>query len=197
MSLRPERIDFDASWGRVLKTCQEVIKLENVDRREWNDRFSDVYKLCVAFPESYGERVYRETKTFLEVHVKNLNQEVMRQSVNDDGSSLLQTYHSNWLVYREGVNYLNKLFMYLNSQHVKKQKVTEADVTYGLYDISEHLLEIGELGLHLWKSNMIEPLQTQLVQLLLDKIHGYVSILPLLYRPLISILSPFYSLVIV
>lgn len=33
---------------------------------------SDVYALCVAFPEPLGERLYGEVKTFLEEHVKNL-----------------------------------------------------------------------------------------------------------------------------
>lgn len=36
---------------------------------------------------------------------------------------------------------------YLNQQHVKKSKLTEADVTYGgVPDIPGHMIEIGELG---------------------------------------------------
>lgn len=36
-------------------------RLEKVDRREWSDRFSDVYKLCVAYPDPLGDRLYNET----------------------------------------------------------------------------------------------------------------------------------------
>ena len=36
----------------------------------WNN--SDVYALCVAYPEPMGERLYTETKTFLECQVKAL-----------------------------------------------------------------------------------------------------------------------------
>lgn len=36
---------------------------------------------------------------------------------------------------------------YLNSQHIQKQKFSDADLTYGSMqmDVSEQLLEIGEL----------------------------------------------------
>lgn len=34
--------------------------------------FSDVYKLCTALPEPLGDRLYQETKNFLETHVKTL-----------------------------------------------------------------------------------------------------------------------------
>lgn len=106
-----------------------------------------------------------------------------------EGGNLLQSYHNYWHVYRNGVDYLNKLYMYLNTQHIKvrwqmhfrtkvtgaqlptqKQKCTEADMSYGCIELSDQKLEIGELGLHLWRKNMIEPLQEQLVKLLLEAI---------------------------
>lgn len=34
--------------------------------------FSDIYALCVAYPEPLGERLYTETKVFLENHVRQL-----------------------------------------------------------------------------------------------------------------------------
>lgn len=174
MSLKPERVDFLDTSSRLLKTVGEVIKLEKVDRREWNDRFSDVYKLCVAFPEPLGDKLYLETKIFLDKHVKSLYHEVVSAANVNDGSAfssnLLNAYHSYWLVYKEGVNYLNKLYMYLNQQHIKRQKPTDADLQYGCVDGMDTKLEIGELGLHLWRVNMIEPLKESLVTLLLKAI---------------------------
>ena len=38
------------------------------------DNLSDVYALCVAFPEPHSDRLYEETKKFLEEHVDSLHQ---------------------------------------------------------------------------------------------------------------------------
>lgn len=37
-----------------------------------NTLHSDIYALCVAYPEPLGERLYTETKVFLENHVRQL-----------------------------------------------------------------------------------------------------------------------------
>lgn len=50
MSLRPQTVDFDVMWEQIRGTAHKVIKLDHVPKPEWNDRFHDVYKLCVAFP---------------------------------------------------------------------------------------------------------------------------------------------------
>ncbi len=50
-------------------TFKGVITLGNVPRGTWNDRFSDVYSLCVAYPEPLADKLYAETKKFLENHV--------------------------------------------------------------------------------------------------------------------------------
>ena len=34
---------------------------------------SDVYALCVAFPEPHSNRLYEETKIFLEEHIEALH----------------------------------------------------------------------------------------------------------------------------
>ena len=166
-------MDFPSTWSRLLKTCQEVIRVSDlVDKREWNDRFSDVYKLCVAFPEPLGDKLYAEIRSFLHDHVSSLYEDVIDNSYpQGTRESLLICYHSHWLRYKQGVSYLNKLYMYLNTQHIKKQKVPEQDITYGMLDFNpDSKLEIGELGLHLWRQNMIEPLKDQLVTLLLEAI---------------------------
>ena len=175
MTLKPERMDFPSTWSRLLKTCQEVIRVsDRVDKREWNDRFSDVYKLCVAFPEPLGDRLYAEIKNFLDEHVASLYEDVVDKSYAKTGSTdnLLSCYHNHWLRYKQGVSYLNKLYMYLNTQHIKKQKAPDQDLTFGSieFDNSNAKLEIGELGLHLWRVNMIDPLKEQLVTLILEAI---------------------------
>lgn len=62
-------------------------------------------------------------------------------------------------------------FRYLNQQHIKKQRMSEAEIIYGNvnYETPE-LMEIGELGLDIWRVNMIEPLREDLVKQILDGI---------------------------
>ena len=45
----------------------------------------------------------------------------------------------------------------------RKQKISEAELTYGSLSIdhSETMKEIGELGLDIWRRQMIEPLKVQ------------------------------------
>ena len=69
MSLKPKRVDFPSTWAELQETVTGVITLGNVPRGTWNDRFSDVYSLCVAYPEPLADKLYAETKKFLENHV--------------------------------------------------------------------------------------------------------------------------------
>ena len=71
-----------------------------------------------------------------------------------------------------GIEYLHMLYSYLNNQHIKKQKISEAELNYGslVIDHADTMKEIGELGLDIWRRQMIEPLKEELVRLLLDGI---------------------------
>uniref|UniRef100_A0A1B6HVB3 Cullin-2 n=1 Tax=Homalodisca liturata TaxID=320908 RepID=A0A1B6HVB3_9HEMI len=168
MSLKPKKVDFNQTWDVLQETVKGVITLGNVPRSIWNDRFSDVYSLCVAYPEPLADRLYQETKQYLDNHVKSLLEKVKE---NGD-TGLLRCYNQAWNEYSQGINYLHRLYLYLNQQHIKKQKLTEAEIIYGnATSDSQEQMEIGELGLEIWKRNMIEPLQGSLVKLLLDGIH--------------------------
>ena len=72
MSLKPRQVDFESTWATLKQTCESVTRLRKVKRDEWNDRFSDVYALCVAFPDPLTDRLYESVKKFLESHVVEL-----------------------------------------------------------------------------------------------------------------------------
>ncbi|XP_014262650.1 cullin-2 [Cimex lectularius] len=168
MSLKPKRVDFQETWTILQETVKGVITLGNVPHSTWSDRFSDVYSLCVAYPEPLADRLYQETRQFLDNHVKSLLQQV----TGAGEQNLLRNYQKAWNEYYQGINYLHRLYLYLNQQHIKKQKLSEAEIIYGnMTQDSEEQMEIGELGLEIWKRNMIEPLQENLVKLLLEGIH--------------------------
>ena len=66
---------------------------------------------------------------------------------------------------------MSTLYIYLNTQYIRKFKFSNADLEYGDADPNEQLMEISELGAYLWKVNMILPLQQDLVLLLLNAIN--------------------------
>uniref|UniRef100_A0A0A9YGX7 Cullin-2 n=1 Tax=Lygus hesperus TaxID=30085 RepID=A0A0A9YGX7_LYGHE len=168
MSLKPKRVDFQETWHGLQETVNAVITLGKVPRSTWNDRFTDVYSLCVAYPEPLADKLYHETRQFLNNHVKSLLEKV----VISGEANLLRNYYQAWTEYSQGINYLHRLYSYLNQQHIKKQKLSEAEIIYGnVTPDDEEQMEIGELGLEIWKRNMIEPLQSSLVKLLLEGIH--------------------------
>jgi len=168
MSLKPKSVDFNSTWADLQETVKGVITLGNVARGTWNDRFSDVYSLCVAYPEPLADRLYSETKKFLENHVSQELSKVRKAGEKN----LLTGYHDSWEQFSRGIDYLHKLYLYLNTQHIKKQKLSDAELTYGSLSVeaTEQMKEIGELGLHIWKTQMIEPLEKDLVGQLLEGI---------------------------
>ncbi|KAJ9598457.1 hypothetical protein L9F63_010853, partial [Diploptera punctata] len=168
MSLKPKKVNFNETWVALQETVKGVITLGNVPRSTWNERFSDVYTLCVAYPEPLADKLYQETKKFLDNHVNTLLEKVRANGE----ANLLKSYHRAWVEYSTGIGYLHSLYLYLNQQHIKKQKLSEAEIIYGNLtpDVQEQM-EIGELGLEIWKRNMIEPLKENLVNLLLEGIH--------------------------
>ncbi|XP_067342853.1 cullin-2 isoform X2 [Channa argus] len=167
MSLKPRVVDFDETWNKLLTTIKAVVMLDYVERATWNDRFSDIYALCVAYPEPLGERLYTETKVFLENHVRQLYKKVLESE-----EKVLVMYHRYWDEYSKGADYMDCLYRYLNTQFIRKNKLTEADLQYGYggVDMNEPLMEIGELALDMWRKLMIEPLQAVLIRMLLNEI---------------------------
>uniref|UniRef100_U5EWS4 Cullin-2 n=1 Tax=Corethrella appendiculata TaxID=1370023 RepID=U5EWS4_9DIPT len=184
MSLKPKRVNFDETWQDLKETVKEVITLSNVKREIWNNRFGDVYSICVAYPEPLADKLYDETKQFLENHVQNLLATQVspplssmspasndQLSSNNDEQTLLHRYYDAWSEYSQGIGYLNKLYLYLNQQHIKKQKLSEAEIVYGnMYSDNQEQMEIGELGLDIWRIYMIESLSIGLVKKILDGI---------------------------
>ncbi|VVC31679.1 Cullin, N-terminal,Cullin, conserved site,Cullin repeat-like-containing domain,Cullin homology,Cullin [Cinara cedri] len=167
MSLKPKTINFTEKWNSLQETMKGVITLDRVPRDAWNERFNDVYSMCVAFPEPLGDQLYDSTKLFLENHVLELLTIIQTGGTEN----LLQNYYTYWQKYSKGVKYLHSLYQYLNNQHIKKHRMSEAEILYGNItpDIDVQM-EVGELGLDIWKHNMIMPLKDSMLKLLLDEI---------------------------
>ncbi|MBN3286560.1 CUL2 protein, partial [Polyodon spathula] len=165
MSLKPRVVDFDETWNKLLTTIKAVVMLDYVERATWNDRFSDIYALCVAYPEPLGESIHKHQNK-----IKLLT--VFLQKVLESEEKVLGMYHRYWEEYSKGADYMDCLYRYLNTQFIKKNKLTEADLQYGYggVDMNEPLMEIGELALDMWRKLMIEPLQTILIRMLLKEI---------------------------
>lgn len=72
--------------------------------------FSDVYSLCVARPEPLADRLYQETKKFLDDHVKQLYEKVRTQG-SQENIGLLKAYLNAWIEYSQGIIYLHRLYL--------------------------------------------------------------------------------------
>ncbi|XP_053680419.1 cullin-2 [Anopheles nili] len=192
MSLKPKKIEFDEIWKGLRETVHQVITLKSVRRSVWNDRFDDVYAICVALPEPLADRLYLETKAFLENHVQELllqrvlisdSDHASKAKMSDDGTSssspatsdqLLARYYDTWMEYSRGSQYLHNLYQYLNNQYIKKQKHNEAEIVYGCNHLSDNQekMEIGELELEIWNQYMIQRLGNELVDQILSGINA-------------------------
>lgn len=65
-----------------------------------------MYSLCVAYPEPLADKLYQETKKFLEDHVGNTLSKVS----SGGEQALLLNYHSAWKEFSQGINYLHMLY---------------------------------------------------------------------------------------
>ncbi|XP_052902134.1 cullin-2 [Anopheles moucheti] len=188
MSLKPRRIVFEDVWIELREAVQKVITLQGIKHDIWNNLFADVYQICVAHPEPLADRLYLETKTFLENHVQTLldKRVLIAETSNaskDESSAgpssrlsylLLERYYEVWVEYSHGSQYLNNLYNYLNQQHIKKQKLNEAEAVYGCnnHSDSQEKMEIGELTLEIWNQYMIQRLGNELVDQILSGINA-------------------------
>ncbi|KAL4685485.1 hypothetical protein H8959_001082 [Pygathrix nigripes] len=164
MSLKPRVVDFDETWNKLLTTIKAVVMLEYVERATWNDRFSypfngssiSVLKLINLLKSEKMFNVMKE----------------LSYRVLESEEQVLVMYHRYWEEYSKGADYMDCLYRYLNTQFIKKNKLTEADLQYGYggVDMNEPLMEIGELALDMWRKLMVEPLQAILIRMLLREI---------------------------
>ncbi|KAJ7417883.1 Cullin-2 [Pitangus sulphuratus] len=159
MSLKPRVVDFDETWNKLLTTIKAVVMLDYVERATWNDRFS--------YPLSEKSDLMCSYDVFSTDGVC-----VPSQRVLEAEEQVLVMYHRYWEEYSKGADYMDCLYRYLNTQFIKKNKLTEADLQYGYggVDMNEPLMEIGELALDMWRKLMIEPLQAILIRMLLREI---------------------------
>lgn len=101
----------------------------------------DVYSLCVAHPESLADKLYAETKQYLIDHVSKL-----LHAVQDDGDNqLIKNYYHYWSQYSQGATYLQSLYLYLNQQHIKSQKLSDAEIIYGSCDSNSKMFYLMQL----------------------------------------------------
>jgi len=170
MSLKPREIVFDESWCKLKKIIGGVITLNRlckIDKFIWQNTFTDIYMLCVAHPEPHCKPLYDETRKYLEAHVYSIHTTLSES--NDE--NLLNLYHKYWNEFSKGSEYLNNLFIYLNTQYVKKNVCNDADATFGAStDPSEHIMDIREMALECWRTFMIMPMRDKLIKLVLDGI---------------------------
>lgn len=169
MSLRSDPINFEDFWPPIEKLLLNILhqRYHNITNDRWQESFFDVYKVCVAQPESLVGVLYSRLKSLLQRHVQELCTEI----ASGGTQNLLENYYRRWTIYRTAAEYFDKLFNYLNTQHLKKiKKPMQADVNNEA--VCQPGLEVKDLCLYLWNHEMISPLRHQLVYLLMREIES-------------------------
>lgn len=170
MSLCSDSINFEDYWPPIEKLVLNILheRYDQISNARWHETFFDIYKVCVAQPDSLVGILYLRLKTLLQRHV----QELCRVCIVASGDTQnLQNYYDQWIIYKKAAEYLDKLFCYLNAQHLKKiKKPMQADVNDEA--VCQPGLEIRDLCLYLWNHEMILPLKQQLVYLLMHEIEA-------------------------
>ena len=74
MSLRSDPINFEEFWPPIESLLLNILnqKYQNISNDRWQETFFDVYKVCVAQPESLVGTLYSRLKTLLQRHVQEL-----------------------------------------------------------------------------------------------------------------------------
>lgn len=198
MSLRSDSIDFEAFWPRIEELLSHILcqRYQAITHDRWQATFFDIYKVCVA-PETLVGVLYLRLKTLLQRHVEKLRKVSVKfyfcvvkpksrlislklmilfhhrnpkEVEHCCSQNLLEQYYKHWMVYRSAAEYFDKLFNYLNSQHLKKiKKPMQADLN-NESAVCQPGLEVKDLCLYLWNHEMIVPLKARLVQLLMGEI---------------------------
>lgn len=89
------------------------------------------------------------------------------QAIHGDAQNFLANYFKHWISFKSATGYLDNLFSYLNTQHLKKNRKT-FDNEKG--DDKEPILEIKDLCIYIWQHKIIVPSTKQLVDLLMEAI---------------------------
>ncbi|PIO64123.1 cullin family protein, partial [Teladorsagia circumcincta] len=167
-ALGPKSVDFDKVWGNLQPSVIEIMNLHPMTKKDWDDKFHDVYDICVAIPEPLSSRLYTSMKKCIEMHVTSLYEKI----ANVPSDDLLNQYYSMWKIYYKGANYVHRLFGYLNNQFVKSKRSVEGDAvaSYATFLQKPDVKEIGCLAMDIWKERLIEPILDKLISLLLAAI---------------------------
>ena len=169
MSLRSDPINFEDSWPPIEKLLLNILhqRYHNITIEQWQESFFDVYKVCVAQPDSLVGVLYSRLKSLLQNHVK----EICAEIVSSSSQNLLENYYKHWMAFKTAAEYFDKLFNYLNTQHLKKiKKPMQGDVNSE--SVCQPGLEVKDLCLYLWNHGLITPLRQQLVYILMREIES-------------------------
>ncbi|KAI3379364.1 hypothetical protein SNEBB_007734 [Seison nebaliae] len=139
-SLLPHNMNYDDTWERLRLMMDHLLRPsesnydKNTAKREWRQRFDDIYHLANAYPGPYCESMYKDIRGHLRRHVMRVMKEFVLfsnshpdYSTNDDDEEIfvkemaekkLEKYLSEWSTYQTGCNQIDRMFQYLNEHWI-------------------------------------------------------------------------------
>ncbi|XP_055331868.1 cullin-2-like [Paramacrobiotus metropolitanus] len=164
---------FAKRWCRIQDTLESILAKRSIQRRIWNERFSDVYAITVDFPPEYVDNLYDKIQEVLHTHITHVCQNLLQAREQ----KLLNVYLHHWDNFYEALQYINKLAMHLNSAVVKPAKINDSEfpmihLGINLPDYSLDKIEILQLGCQMWADGIVSKMQKDLTMTLLEMIEG-------------------------
>ncbi|XP_025190346.1 cullin-2-like [Melanaphis sacchari] len=162
-----QQVDFAQYWNTLQETVKNILSLNTVTMEAWNKSFNDVFILSISYPSSNSKKLYESTKLLLEEHVLELLHIVQ----TENGWNLLQMYYMYWQQYSQCIKHLNSLYRYFNTHNMQRHGWNGNELMYRNIGLTDTIyMEIKELGLDVWKCNMILPLKDSISKLILVEI---------------------------
>ncbi|KAI8821123.1 Cullin [Fimicolochytrium jonesii] len=169
MSLRPKRVEFDATFSKFRDEISNMFAFTNVGGQlSGMFMIQTVYDLCTAHPKPHTDLLYQAIGEFIHGHACSVLE------VIDAQDDVVSAYATAWERYRVASQYLNIICDYLNKLVVKMRTPYGAPRRAG-HDSKFPRMSVEALAFHIWKDKVYFGLQThfgnRLVSQLLDMIH--------------------------
>ncbi|CAK9436501.1 uncharacterized protein LODBEIA_P10590 [Lodderomyces beijingensis] len=126
-------IDFDKNWA-ILQNAISQIQNKNVSNLSYEQLYRKAYVLVIR---KFGEKLYGKVSEAVTEHLLSERQKLLALSTNAEG--FIQALTRQWDEHLQSMKFIEDVLMYLNRVYVKEQK----------------RLEISDLGVHLFKENII------------------------------------------
>ncbi|AAF22918.1 putative cullin; 66460-68733 [Arabidopsis thaliana] len=139
----------DKTW-KILEHAIHEIYNHNASGLSFEELYRNAYNMVL---HKYGDKLYTGLVTTMTFHLK----EICKSIEEAQGGAFLELLNRKWNDHNKALQMIRDILMYMDRTYVSTTKKTH----------------VHELGLHLWRDNVVysSKIQTRLLNTLLDLVH--------------------------